>query len=142
MGRYVVLETIAIADCAMDIEADSLEDLFATAARALAETMVDPTTLGRDVQRRLELTAPALDLLLFDWLAELIFFKDSAQEVFPAAEVAVTRDDRCRLTARLAGGVIDRARTELRADVKAPTFHQLALGPVGEGWRARVVLDI
>jgi hypothetical protein len=33
MGRYEVLETVAIADCALDIEGIDLADLFATAAR-------------------------------------------------------------------------------------------------------------
>ena len=46
------------------------------------------------------------------------------------------------LTARLAGGPIDRATTALRADAKAVTFHQFALEPRERGWRARVVIDI
>jgi SHS2 domain-containing protein len=44
--------------------------------------------------------------------------------------------------ARVGGGPIDRARTALRADAKAPTFHQLGLAPRDGGWRARVVIDI
>jgi hypothetical protein len=34
VGSWNVLDTIAIADCALEIHADDLEDLFATAARA------------------------------------------------------------------------------------------------------------
>ena len=142
MGRHVFLESVAVADCAMEVEGDDLDDLFATAARALAEVMVDPATVPSSVERRLTLTAPSLDLLLYDWLSELIYLKDSEQLVFPLAEARVAEGTPCRLDARLAGGPIDRATTALRADAKAVTLHQFALEPVARGWRARLVIDI
>jgi SHS2 domain-containing protein len=142
VGRYEVLETIAVADCAIDVHGETVNDLFETAARALAETMVDPATLASTVERRVTLTAPSMDLLLFDWLSELIFLKDSEQLVFPRARVRVEDDDVWRLTARLTGGPIDPPRTTLRADPKAVTFHQFSVGPEGDGWCARVVIDI
>jgi SHS2 domain-containing protein len=138
----VFLESVAVADCAMDVEGDDLDDLFATAARALTEVMVDPATVPARVERRLTLTAPSLDLLLYDWLSELIYLKDSEQLVFPRAEARVSQGTPCRLEARLAGGPIDRATTALRADAKAVTFHQFRLVPSERGWRARVVIDI
>jgi SHS2 domain-containing protein len=142
VGRYAFLEAMAIADCAMEVEGDSLDDLFATAARALADVMVDPATLEATVERTLTLAAPSLDLLLYDWLSELIYLKDLEEVVFPGAAVEVRHDSPCRLTARLTGGPIDRQRTALRADPKAVTFHQFALEPRDGGWRARVVIDI
>lgn len=81
MGRHEILETVAIADCAMQI-GDDLDDLFATAATAVAELMVDPATVPLTVERRVTLTAPALDLLMHDWLSELIYLKDSERLVF------------------------------------------------------------
>lgn len=142
MGRHVFLESIAVADCAVEIEGSDLDDLFATAARALAEVMVDPATVRTNVERRLELTAPSIDLLLYDWLAELIYLKDAEQLVFPVSDVAVSDGSPCRLTARLTGGAIDRSTTALRADAKAVTFHQFSVEPQAHGWRARVVIDI
>ena len=142
MGRHEILEAVAVADCAMEIEGDDLDDLFASAATAVAELMVDPATVALTVERRVTLAAPALDLLLYDWLSELIFLKDSEQLVFPTARVRVLPGTPCRLEARLSGGVIDRARTGLRADPKAVTFHQFTVEPAARGWRARVVIDI
>ncbi len=142
MGRHAFLESVAIADCAVEIEGDDLDDLFATAARALVEVMVDPATVRASVERRVELTAPSLDLLLYDWLSELIYVKDSEQLVFPVTEVRVSGGSPPRLTARLTGGVIDRATTALRADPKAVTFHQFVVEPQARGWRARVIIDI
>ena len=142
MGRHTVLEVVAVADCAIEIEGDDLNDLFVTAAGAVAELMVDPVTIPLAVERRVALTAPALDLLLFDWLSELIYLKDSERLVFPLARVRVQSDSPCSLHACLSGGVIDRERTELRADPKAVTLHQLTVEPLARGWRARVVIDI
>jgi SHS2 domain-containing protein len=142
MGSYAFLEDIALADCAIEVDGRDLDDLFETVARAVAEIMVDPATVASTVRRAIALSADALDLLLFDWIAELLYLKDSEQLVFPRVDVNVTEGHPCRLTAQATGGVIDRERTSLRADPKAPTFHQFALDPHGAGWRARVVIDI
>jgi SHS2 domain-containing protein len=142
MGSYEVLEGLAVADCALDLDGASLADLFETAARALAELMVDPVTVEPAVRRTVTLEAPSLDLLLYDWLAELIFLKDSEQLVMTRTDVEVQAASPCRLRAQCTGGVIDRRRTALRADPKAVTFHQFALEPRGAGWHARVVIDI
>ena len=40
------------------------------------------------------------------------------------------------------GGAIERGSTVLRADPKAVTFRQFALGAVNGRWRARVVIDV
>lgn len=142
MGRYEFLESMAVADCALEIEADDVNDLFESAARALAELMVNPATLAGPVERTLTLTSPSLDLLLYDWISELIYLKDSEQMIFPKATVEVQPEVPCRLTARLVGGPIDVQRTELRADAKALTLHKFELEPRGRGWRARIVIDI
>lgn len=132
---------MVVADCALEIEGSDLDDLFATAARALADVMVDPATVSRDVERHVRLEAPALDLLLHEWLSELIYLKDSEQLVFPDAAVAV-RPAPPSLDARLTGGRIERARTALRADPKAVTLHRFTLERRAAGWHARVVIDI
>ncbi|HZP42157.1 MAG TPA: archease [Candidatus Binatia bacterium] len=143
MGRFRVLEEIALADLALEIEGDGLDDLFATAARALAELTVDPATLDGRVERRVTLDAPALDLLLYDWLAELIFLKDRDRDIFPEVEVRVTAGTPSRLEATLRGGRIERGATVLHVDPKAPTFHRLAVEPLPAGrWRATVVIDV
>ena len=142
MGRWTVLEEIAVADCALEVEGDSLDDLFETAARALCELMVDPATVAPTVERTVSLVAGAVDLLFYDWLSELIFLKDRDREVFIRTQVRVTTASPWRLAARLEGGSIDPERTALRADPKAVTFHRFAVEPAGSGWRARVVIDI
>jgi protein archease len=142
MGSYRFLEDVAIADCAMDIEGRDLADVFQTAAAALARLMVDPATVRQTAERAVVLEAPAADLLLYDWLSELIFLKDRHRQVFTQTEVRISGDAPWRLSGRVMGGTLD-GLTELRADPKAVTFHQFALEAVADGsWRARIVIDI
>jgi SHS2 domain-containing protein len=142
MGRYWFRDDIALSDCAVDIEGTDLSDVFETAAIALAAIMVDPSTVEPTVTRTIELSAPALDLLLYDWLSELIYLKDRDREIFIEARVRVNGSGPFLLTAEVKGGVLDAARTALGADAKAVTFHQFALEPADSGWRARIVVDI
>ena len=143
MGRWWLVEEVALADCAVDVEGRDLGDLFETAATALVRLMVDPATVPLTVERAVELEAEALDLLLYDWISELIFLKDRDREVFPRCQVRVGGDGPFHLKAQLHGGVIDPERTALGADPKAVTFHQFTLERVeGDGWRARLVIDI
>ena len=142
MGRYEFLEDVALADCALEIEGRSLDDLFETAAVALAHLMVDPATLTITEERTIHLEAPEIDMLLYDWLSEMIFLKDRDSQIFPRARVRVTGNGPYRLTADVRGGTIDPERTALGADPKAVTFHQFVVEAVGGGWRARVVIDI
>lgn len=142
VGTYQRLDDIATADCAIEVHARTLEELFETAARSLADTMVAPDTLAGSVTRRISLTAPTLELLLFEWLSELICMKDVSAEVYAHADIEVTGRGPCRLDATLAGGRIDPARTERRSDPKGVTLHRFLLEPSEEGWRARFVIDL
>jgi protein archease len=142
MGGWRFLEDVALADCAVDLEGRDLDDLFATAALALAELMVDPATVAVTLERTVAIEAAELDLLLFDFISELIFLKDRDREVYTRCRVRVGGEGPVHLRAQLEGGVIDPEHTALRADPKAVTFHQFTLERVEGGWRARLVIDI
>ncbi len=142
MGRFTYVEGVTRADAAIEVVGESLSDVFETAARALAEAMVDPGTVACDRERDVELSATALDLLLFDWLSEIIYRKDAHREVFPGARVRIDGEGPYRLTARLSGGPMDPETTETRSDLKAVTLHQFRLEPQDNGWRAHFVIDV
>jgi SHS2 domain-containing protein len=126
----------------MEVDGRDLPDLFETAAAALAEIMVDPTTVALTLERAISLEADALDLLLYDWLSELVFLKDRDCEVFPRCRVEIAGDGPFRLNARLCGGPIDVERCALRIDPKAVTFHRLSVERREGAWCARFVIDV
>jgi SHS2 domain-containing protein len=142
MGTFRYLDDIAPGDCAFEISAASLDEVFETAARALTEAVVDPATVAPGVTRHVTLEAPSLDLLLFDWLSELIALQDEHAEVFVRTHPVVTGTGPCRIEARLEGGPIVPGHTVRRADPKGVTFHRFVLEPRPEGWHARVVINL
>lgn len=142
MGSWRILEAVAVADCALDLEARDVDDLFETAALALVDLMVDPSTMAVDLERVVTLDATELDLLLYDWLSELIFLKDRDRQVFTRCSVRLSRAAPYLLRAQLRGGAIESGRMVLRADLKAVTLHQFTVEQTEDGCRARVVLDM
>jgi SHS2 domain-containing protein len=118
VGRFEYRDDIAIADRAVEVWGESPEDLLATAARALAELMADPATLAEPVRREVMLQAESLDLLLFEFLTEILFLKDRDRAIFPRATILVTPPagpgaSSCTwtLSATLHGAVVDPDRT-------------------------------
>jgi SHS2 domain-containing protein len=144
-GRFRFLEDVALADAAFEASGATPSQLCSAAARALIETMADPDTVGSSWRRTVERDAASLADLLFDWLSDIVYYKDAAGVVFHSAEADVEEDrqgSRWRLRAALAGAPVDPSRQVLRADVKAVTKHLYEVTRAGAEWRARVVLDI
>jgi protein archease len=142
---YRFLSNIALADIAFVARGDSLPSLFESAARALTEVMVDRKTVVGRIERRIDLTSPTVDRLLYDFLTELIVIKDVESLLFKDFAVSIDSGSEKRLTCEMRGEEIDRERHALRNDVKAVTMHMFGLRKAagkGARWEATVVLDI
>ncbi len=132
------------ADVAFRAEGASLEEVFRSAWEATLEVMLpDPGSLRALVRRRIELAGPAADMLLFDFLQQLLFFKDSEGLLLNLVSLSIEESSGgFRLRAEAAGEAADPARHELGTDVKAVTLHHFALERAGGRWQATVVLDV
>jgi SHS2 domain-containing protein len=139
-----MLEGLTLADAAFQAEEADLEELFRTAWRATLELMLpDPSALRPAERRRIALANPAVDLLLFDFLGELLYYKDAEGLLLGLQGMALQGGPGgYRLEAEAAGEAADPARHSLGVDVKAVTLHRLAVERTREGWRATVVLDV
>jgi SHS2 domain-containing protein len=130
-------------DIGIEIHAPRLGAAFEEAALAFAETVTDSSALGSVEQIQVSLESEALDLLLVDWLTELLYRFEISGWLPKDAAVDVQRSDTgWILRARLAGGIVDPSRHEVRVLVKAVTYHALELRETADGWHAKVILDI
>ncbi len=139
-----MLAGLTRADVAFRAKEGNLEELFRTAWRATLELMLpDPSQLAPRERRRIALANPAVDLLLFDFLGELIYYKD-AEGLLLGLEGLKVREEPggYGLEAQAAGEAADPARHALGVDVKAVTLHHLAVERSPRGWQATVVLDV
>jgi SHS2 domain-containing protein len=82
-------------------------------------------------------------MLLFDFLQELIYFKDADRLLLRIREVQIDeKEDAYSLNAATVGEPLDPARHQQRADVKAVTLHDFRVEKTDGGWKASVLLDI
>ena len=141
---YEFLEDIAFADSAFKAWGPTVEETFVAAADALMNTMTDDLdTIAPQEARTLHIEHEALDLLLFNLLQELIYYKDADQLLLRVAHVHIAKtDEQYTLQAQARGERLDPQRHALGADVKAVTLHRFALEQTEQGWQAFVILDI
>ena len=137
------LEEIALADLAFEAEGESVEEVFRGATQAILESMANPATVSGEWERTIERTDVDPSALLFDWLSEVVYWKDAAGVVFQEAPLTLTQEgDAWLLRARLIGAPVDQQTQELHADVKGVTKHLYELKQTGNCWTVRVVLDV
>jgi SHS2 domain-containing protein len=127
----------------IELEAETLAELFAEAARALAEVIGGPpdpaappapgAAAGREAIR---IEAPDRDALLVAWIDELIFLSERDKVIVTEVRID-TLSDRA-----LDAEVATRAIEDVHLAVKAATFHGLAITERAGDLIARVVLDV
>jgi SHS2 domain-containing protein len=141
---YSYADDIAIADLAFRAWGQTVEETFIAAAEATMHAMVeDLATIAPRAQRTFELHDEQLDLLLLQFLQELLFYKDAQRLLLRVYEVRINAHDQgFTLQARAAGEPLDPAKHALGADVKGVTLHRLQVVQTPNGWEATVVLDV
>jgi SHS2 domain-containing protein len=141
---YEFLEDIATADIAFSAWGKDLEETFIAASDATMNVMVENLDSIQPVERReLRLQGDALDMLLFDLLQELIYYKDSKKLMLRIRQIQIEKaDGEYVLKAVALGEKLDPNRHITRADVKAVTLHRFQLVKTGQGWGAQIILDI
>ena len=141
---YHYLEELGTADIAFEATGPDLPQLFRDVADATMNVMIDNLdAIEPRETRHIELSNDKIDMLLFDFLQELIYFKDAERLLLGVRDVRIEeRDEKYFLKAEAAGEPLDAARHHQRADVKAVTLHDFSVEKENGGWKARVLLDI
>ncbi|MEE9218910.1 MAG: archease [Acidobacteriota bacterium] len=135
--HYEVIEHTG--DVGIRLEASSLEVLFGAAAAALFDLLVEERPTGTPVLC-VRIEGPDLEVLLVDWLNELLYLHTVGKWVLAPAHIRV--ESGFRLQAELVGEAFDPRRHRARREVKAATFHGLKVTREQERWRAQVIFDL
>jgi SHS2 domain-containing protein len=141
---YHYLEDFATADIAFEATGRNLEELFGAAADATMNVMVENIdSIEPRETRRIELRNGEIDLLLFDFLQELIYYKDAEQLLLRVEGIAISESNGTyTIGADGRGEKLDTERHEQRADVKAVTLYHFKVKKTDDGWKALVILDV
>ncbi|MFH1630851.1 MAG: archease, partial [Candidatus Aenigmatarchaeota archaeon] len=136
---------IATADMAFEAFGKSLNELFENAALAMFEVMTETSEIQQKTKKTIKVKSEDLKALLFDFLSELLFLKDSEYLVFSKFSVKIEKlpqDRGYSLEAEVAGDTWDRNKHEIRTEVKAMTYSEMEIEEVSKDkFRAQVVLD-
>jgi len=133
---------IATADMSFEAFGKDLNELFENCALALEEIMTDTTRVEPKKTKEIKLTANNLESLLFDFISELLFYKDTEGLVFSKFSVKISeKKEGYELTAKVKGDIWNREKHEVRTEVKAATYNQMQITK-NKQWRAQMVLDV
>ncbi|MDO8656506.1 MAG: archease [Nanoarchaeota archaeon] len=131
------------ADVFFVAKADTLPALFNECALAVEETMVEVSKVKVVEKVKILGESAKVESLLFDFLDELLFFKDYRQLVFSKFDIDIKEGNgKYSLVCQAQGEKIDFSRHEPKVDVKAITMHEFKVEQVKEGWKAQVLIDI
>ena len=138
-GRYENFEHTA--DLGLHIYGRDLKELLETACEALCAQLTEPATVACSGSVEMSLEADGGDELLRVWLSELLLLFNERRWLARSARVDLQGS--FRLRAVVCGEEFDPARHEIIAEIKAVTWHLLAVEGMGNGiLRGTVVLDI
>ena len=143
--KYKFLEKVAIADIAYEAYGKSLDEMFENAALAIFELSADIKTIEPKKKLSIKLENGKIENLLYDFLSEILFLKDSRYMVFKKSKVSIKENKNKKdyqLKAVLEGDTINPEKQQLENDIKAVTMHMFEIKKEKNSWKATVVLDI
>jgi len=141
---YKFFEDVSIADVEFEATGKTLKELFESAAHALTDVQVkDSRRLVQKERYEFEKEADDIEMLLFNFLSELVLIKDSERLLFSKFNIDIFfENDKWKVKCECFGEKIDPEKHQLLVDVKAVTMHKFKIEETKNGWKARVVLDI
>jgi len=132
---------ITTADVAFLAYGKDLNELFANAALAMFEVMVNTKKVKPEITKEVKTKGNDLQSLLFNWLNELLVFVDSENLAFSQFKVKIDEKN-LKLNAECLGEKIDARKHEIKTMVKAATYHVMKIEKIKDIWKAQVILDI
>lgn len=118
----------------------TLEELFVNAARGMFSIMCDLEQVKDLEARDVEVSASDQDLLLAEWLSELLFLFEVEFMLFVRFRIEFPAEGRLR--GRAWGEKVNPDRHHVSVGIKAVTHHMLHVENRPDGYIATVIFDI
>jgi SHS2 domain-containing protein len=138
MGEFRLLAHTA--DMGIEATGASLAEAFIAAAHGLKEMIFGDTPVTPRQSAPVSLESGDAGELLVAWLGEILYLFE-VRGLVPA-EFVISEVTGESLRGEVAGESFDPKRHPVEREVKAITYHQLSVERDGQGWRARVYVDL
>ncbi len=123
------------ADWELEVWAPALEALFILAAQGMMALSGIQLKPGPRLEKHIELQSADNESLLVAFLSEVLYLAEQDHLGFDHFKVKINHQ---RLTAQLSGAPIQ----SIEKEIKAVTFHRLAILMDEDGLRTRLVFDV
>ena len=137
MKRFEYFE--ATADIGLKAYGKDIEEAFENAGLAIFNIISDTSGINPLRQIEFEITSEDEVSLLYDYLEELLFYHEVEFMLFSRFHVEI--DDDLHLTAKIMGEAIDWDRHERKTEIKAITFHKMAVEKL-DNVEVRAIVDL
>ncbi|MFC1752190.1 archease [Thermoproteota archaeon] len=135
--RFEIIEHTA--DVGIQVYGSNLKDLFESAAIGLFSLIIDRGKIQASKSVVIDLKEDNQEELLVAWLNELLF--QLSTRLFIPKEFNIDKITENSISAHLQGESFDQSRHEITSEIKAATYHELAIKKIEGGYEARVILD-
>jgi SHS2 domain-containing protein len=120
----------------------STEELFVSCATALSELMADLSTILPKKKRSISVESETLEDLLFNFLNEIIYYKDAEGLIFCKYDLKIRKNKWLKVECDCFGENIDVKKHVLGIDVKAVTYHNFKIEFLKDRVEAQIILDV
>ena len=128
------------ADIGILVYGSNLKQVFANAALGLFELMADLTGVKEEIKREVELSAKDVEVLLVEWLNELIYISEVEHVIFKRFDIRQLSNTGIKATCF--GEKIKPRQHKLRRQIKAATYHMLKLNKDDSGYKVQIIFDV
>jgi len=127
------------ADAGVTAWGSTLEELFANAALGMASLMYEPETVRPDRQLPVEVKGGDTEELIVAFLGEILYLMETEHVLIGRVTVSEVASGKARGVI----GVLPIPRGfRFHGEVKAATYHQLAVRKSGRGYETTVIFDL
>lgn len=128
-------------DAVIEVTAANLKEAFMLAGQSVIDTTLDSSTVEEKEKRNIFASGSKLRHLLFNWLEEVNYQLITEGFAIHRLEVDIFKNSEYKLDATAYGEPLDLAKHHFKAEIKAPTFHEMEIEE-GEQVKLKFLLDL
>lgn len=128
------------ADVGIHVFGSDKADLFAQAALAMFDVITDRNLLKGSNMLDVHVTGDDWPDLMVNWLRELLYLWVGKELLVRGVDIiSISAHD---IKARAFVDAYDAARHAIKNEIKAVTYHQIAVHSGLSGWEAKIIFDM
>ncbi|OYT27696.1 MAG: hypothetical protein B6U97_00850 [Candidatus Altiarchaeales archaeon ex4484_96] len=120
----------------------TLDECFINSAKALTHSIADLDSIGKKTSTVLEFECFDLDMLLHDFLSELIYLFETKKMLYSEYQITLDKKKKYYLKVKAFGEKINPDKHTLKSGIKAVTLHDFFVKKKDGLWISQILCDI